>query len=299
MHIPDIIHHIAPADADRWHPLWARCRQSWLQAWPQHEHRLWDDGEDIDRLVRDHYPEHWCMYQEFPAHIMRIDFARLCILHRYGGIYSDMDVFCYRDFRSDICAPVMIMPAPWGDVAVENALMSSEPAHDFWLACMRRARDLWAGSAPEHLRPDWHHSRAQQRMITAVAGPECVASVVCQYPETEVVLFAAEQFNNHGLSWAPDFRTKHVLTGVWGHEASDRLELDRVQSRPDISWRDYMGERFLAEANRFCPVPVTSIDQFDFYHDYTNGGYLRDREVTIERDGADPDAVSGAGASYG
>ena len=97
--IPRIIHHIAPVNTAAWHPFWAHCRQSWIDAFPNHDHVLWNDSEDLDRIVRDHYPRYWNLYQSFPVHIMRIDFARLCILHRYGGIYADMDYYCTATLR--------------------------------------------------------------------------------------------------------------------------------------------------------------------------------------------------------
>ena len=67
MNIPKIIHHIAPQDSSRWHPLWARCRQSWLDQFAGFEFRLWNDADDIDELVRSEYPQYWQLYQDFQA----------------------------------------------------------------------------------------------------------------------------------------------------------------------------------------------------------------------------------------
>ena len=46
----------------------------------------------IDFNARIHYPEHWERYKAFPYAIMRCDFVRSCVLHRYGGAYVDLDV---------------------------------------------------------------------------------------------------------------------------------------------------------------------------------------------------------------
>ena len=96
-----IIHHIAPENKSSWHPLWIKCYESWKKVFGnKFEFKLWNDKEDIDRLVKNKYNKFYDIYRSFPAHIMKIDFARLCILHSYGGIYSDMDVFCYKDFTA-------------------------------------------------------------------------------------------------------------------------------------------------------------------------------------------------------
>ena len=107
MSIPKIIHQIAPANKDDWHPLWLKCCQTWQKHFPDFDYKLWNDEDDIDKFVRDYYPQYYNIYLEFPLHIMRIDFARLFILHHYGGIYADMDVYCHSNFyeqlEKDLC----------------------------------------------------------------------------------------------------------------------------------------------------------------------------------------------------
>jgi len=139
--IPRIIHHIAPVDTDAWHPFWAQCRQSWIDAFPNHDHVLWNDSEDLDRIVRDHYPRYWNLYRSFPVHIMRIDFARLCILHRYGGIYADMDYFCYDNFEDQLSTNHSIylvenLTEEFTNATVENSLMAAEENNKFFLDTM-------------------------------------------------------------------------------------------------------------------------------------------------------------------
>ena len=97
--IPKIIHHIAPKFPNSWHYFWQKCYDSWKTQFSDYEFIMWNDKDDIDNFVKIHYKEHWNLYRAFPFHIMRIDFARLCILHKFGGIYADMDVFCYKNFE--------------------------------------------------------------------------------------------------------------------------------------------------------------------------------------------------------
>ena len=51
--------------------------------------RIWDEPR-LDTLILQ-YPEFIDMYRSFPNKFYKIDFMRPLILHRYGGVYMDMD----------------------------------------------------------------------------------------------------------------------------------------------------------------------------------------------------------------
>ena len=53
-------------------------------------YHLWNAAE-IESLMKMHYPNYWAMYCDVPYPAMRCGIGRLAILHRYGGLYSDMD----------------------------------------------------------------------------------------------------------------------------------------------------------------------------------------------------------------
>lgn len=40
--ISKIIHHIAPENKNRWHPLWQRCYDSWKEQFIDFEFILWE-----------------------------------------------------------------------------------------------------------------------------------------------------------------------------------------------------------------------------------------------------------------
>lgn len=56
------------------------------------EYKLWREA-DILKLIEDHYPEHVELYNMYPYMIQKCDVARYFILHRYGGLYADLDIF--------------------------------------------------------------------------------------------------------------------------------------------------------------------------------------------------------------
>jgi len=97
--IPKIIHHIAPLNQLQWNPIWHKCRNSWIENFPEYQIKLWNDNTDLNDLIETYYPQFAKNYHEFPFKIMKINFARFALLHHYGGIYADMDIFCYKNFH--------------------------------------------------------------------------------------------------------------------------------------------------------------------------------------------------------
>lgn len=66
---------------------------SWLFHNPGFKRIVWDD-EDNRNLIALHYPWFLSTYDSLPKHIEKVDAARIFYLHKFGGVYSDMDVEC-------------------------------------------------------------------------------------------------------------------------------------------------------------------------------------------------------------
>lgn len=263
MSISKIIHHIAPANRSRWHPMWERCYPSWQEHFGDFEHKLWNDEDDIDNIVKDYYPQYYNTYLEFPLHIMRIDFARFCILHRYGGIYADMDVYCYKNFYSDLTDSVYIQHAPYGNAPIENALMASEANNEFWLKCMDKSVETYKNKVKLRNNTLDLKYRLDQLIITSSTGPHLVFEVLKENPNS-VYILPGVLYNNHGLSYHPEYRTKHMLTAMWGKEAYNNKDV------------------YIEELNKYSDMAGVTIDTFDFYKDYTNGGYLKESYFNLD-----------------
>lgn len=134
--IPKIIHHTGPTNPEKWHPIWKDCRESWKNQFPNFEFILWND-EDIRSLVEREYNEFLELYDTFPYNIMRVDFSRFCILHSYGGIYADLDIYCYKNFYDLLKEDIYIVESweDWGEI-VQNSLMISTKNNKFWMKCI-------------------------------------------------------------------------------------------------------------------------------------------------------------------
>lgn len=217
--IPKIIHHIAPKDRKLWHPLWNPCYMSWFDQYPEDEykHILWNDREDIDNLVRDNYSQYFEFYNNLPYHIMKIDIARLLILHNMGGIYTDMDVFCYQNFFNDITKEITLMEASCDSEMVQNCLMSSIPNSNFIIECIEKIKDKFY-NYNEKIPPVYVDNRYEfDNYIKEITGPHTLSEIYKNNPES-IGLFNKENYNCNAKYYNKYLKTRHFLTGIWGSE---------------------------------------------------------------------------------
>lgn len=140
--IPKIIHQTAPSDINEWHPIWKECQHSWIDNHKDFVYILWSD-ENIFDLIKNHYSEYLNFYKTLPLKIIQIDFARFCILHFCGGIYADMDIYCYKNFYSMLNDDLYLVESwmDWGE-KVQNSLMVSSQGNEFWKKCMMNSKNL-------------------------------------------------------------------------------------------------------------------------------------------------------------
>jgi len=271
MTIPKIIHHISPKNRDRWHPLWDRCYPTWKKAYPDFEHKLWNDEEDIDNLIKDKWPEYWDFYNKLPVHIMKIEIGRLALLYHYGGFYVDMDVYCYRNFYQELKRDLYIMEAPFGEESLENALMISSKNNPFWLKCMNKVIDRYKNIISKHeIKIPFNDSKRDQYLIIACAGPNLVSIVFRDEGLGVKNVLPGFLFNNHGLAYHPEFRTKHLLTGLWGGEAIDKLESDSKGN-----YKTALSRWYIEEIGNYADLPENlTLNELDLYKDYTKGRFL-------------------------
>lgn len=139
--------------------------------------------------------------------IRQADFCRLMVLHRFGGIYLDLDVLCVRSL-----APLLRLPLFAADEPVEhkkrwgrrpgtlfpcNAVLGSQPHHPFWeseMATFRERCNSWE-------RRHGHRHRQRGGTPTAapiMTGPHMMAPVWREYRkrgrQPELVLLPTETF---------------------------------------------------------------------------------------------------------
>jgi mannosyltransferase OCH1-like enzyme len=284
MTIPKIIHHIAPSDVSKWHPLWFKCRESWKKNFPNYKFILWNDCEDIDNFVKENYPQYWNLYNLFPVHIMRIDFVRLCILHKYGGIYADMDVFCYKNFEDYMTKEIYFLQNTtneFTDVEYENSIMASIPNHYFLKELMKYTQTCYI-----HFKNLFNKENKYWRdeynsmIVNNITGSGLISSAINQLNKHfNINIFDCEKFNNRPASYDKNFYTKHIHTSIWGNEYIEysKKNFDRLLILNGFLYMtsNLSKEQINQFKNNNDKFEIIMYDNFDFYKDYTNGMYLK------------------------
>jgi hypothetical protein len=272
--IPKIIHQTGPTDLTKWHPLWFKCQESWKKNFLDFEYRFWND-EEIDELIEEHFPQYWKMYNEFPIHILKIDFVRLCFMYQYGGIYADLDYYCYSNFYDELKNEVYLVENPFGNDPIENSLMCSVPKHDFWIECMELTKERYEyvkRKFPERIDNlkiiscDEHHGlKLRPQIVFLLTGTNHLSSAF-RMTRQKVSTLPGKWFNNNDISYHTSYVTKHVHTGLWGEESIQLFH----------SKEDYQ------KVLRNIPI-----EEFDFYTDYSNGKFLMEDYHGFDKNDSD------------
>ena len=234
--IPKIIHHIAPEDKKKWHPVWDRCYPTWLQHFPESEykHMMWADDRSLDRLVIGEFPHYMSNFVPL-KHIQKIDIAKLVMLYKYGGLYTDMDYFCRSNFFDDFKNKVILSGSPHKQETLQNGLIAAEPRHPFILqhiedifVNIRNVRDIKDDMS--------HHDHVQ-----ATTGPFALDKSYFRNKQYWVDIQVLDYKTYNPLVTAFYHKNEmtgvkciHLLTGWWGKETRKEK---RVARRQYEDWR--------------------------------------------------------------
>lgn len=298
--IPKIIHQIAPADQSRWHVFWNPCHESWKKNFPDYKFMLWNDQEDIDIFVKENYKQYWNLYKAFPFHIMRIDFVRLCLLDYFGGIYADMDVFCYKNFNNYLTKDVYFLENKifeYTDSQFENSMMASVPKHRLIQELTKYCKTSFITfrnefKVDENTKDGWR-SVSNDNKVNNSTGSGMISAGIRQLAQYfDVGKLECKLFNNRPGSYDKSFYTKHVHTSVWGNEYLN-IQPSRVNSTVDKldSFLIINGSMYSANGRKVTEETIQKIKDnghtvelinavdFNFYKDYTNKKYLTDNNL--------------------
>ncbi len=87
-----------------------------------------------DKLVQNEYPEYLNKYLSFKYPIEKVDMVRLCFLHKWGGVYCDLDLYPAYDFYDEIkdneCS---LLCSPMDSKTFTNMFMAGKAGHPFWI----------------------------------------------------------------------------------------------------------------------------------------------------------------------
>ncbi len=119
---------------------------SWSDLNPNWKHVLWTPELSL-ACVEKYYGQYSELYKSFPKPIQRSDFMRYCVLHRYGGVYADMDTTCKKSMDELLTLSnsqsVGLSNDPLYQVA--NCFMVSKTSqHPFWPAILKEIQNNYS-----------------------------------------------------------------------------------------------------------------------------------------------------------
>ncbi|AOM80174.1 glycosyltransferase family 32 protein [Pedobacter steynii] len=93
MEIPAIIHQTWKNAAIP--EEFAASVNSWKNLHPDWKYSLWTDDMNVG-FLESYFPDFLDIYRSYPSHIQRVDAVRYFILYQFGGIYVDLDFYCFK-----------------------------------------------------------------------------------------------------------------------------------------------------------------------------------------------------------
>jgi mannosyltransferase OCH1-like enzyme len=277
--IPRIIHQTAPKSKIDWHPMWFKCQDSWKNHYNGFQYILWND-DDIHSLIEKYYPQYFELYCSFPIHILKIDFSRFCILDHMGGIYADMDMFCYINFYNELTKNAYVVQSI-KDEFIENSLMAGIPDNKFFQQCMKTSVERFNHAKRNHHLFDYmikiHNNfrelaGAKSFLIFYIAGTNLVSNVFRKFDKNYVDSLSGWRYNNVQFAYDKEFRTKHMHTCSWGDE--DIRKTKFLATEKGLSFDEHLKHEY--KQMRFI-----DIDNFDFYADYSKGTYIKEDPMDL------------------
>ena len=205
---------------------WAPFQRTWREHHPDWEYRFWTDV-DLRELVRRDYPWFLATYDGYKQPIRRVDAARYFIMHRYGGVYADLDFECLRPidhlirnheivFGLEPKVHASLPIAKQGGFAriVCNAFLASEAWHPFWdhvferLEASREEASPLEATGPFFLTRAYERYREPQRVYLAeakllypISNEERRAGILENPPERARVSTDAFAIHHWSGSW--------------------------------------------------------------------------------------------------
>lgn len=228
---------------------WQESVRNWHAFHPDWKIVLWTDVQ-LRELVAQYFPERLALYDSYPINIMRVDFARYCILQLFGGIYCDLDICPVTTFEPLLAfydaygADVVISEsavAHRGSQNLTNAFMISRPKAPFWDLVWQILQK------PYKYGPWWKKPVGVSRHYKIIfeTGPGVINEAVTEYrtrnPPRDVdswtdVQVLPRQFVQHTPHWkkrpsqAPGNLAKLLQGGSW-----HRLD-SKMATQADEAW---------------------------------------------------------------
>jgi len=117
---------------------------NWKKLYPDYEIKLYDNQDCIDFLSKEYGQEFVDLFNYIQDGPIKADFWRLCMLYKYGGIYSDIDVEPLVNIETILEKDVSFLTCV---SAIKNQLnphfIISKPNHDILKQCIDKYIEMY------------------------------------------------------------------------------------------------------------------------------------------------------------
>lgn len=110
---------------------WKKSNSEWKKIHPTWKYILWNDLM-VYNMIKDYYPFFLETYLNYKYPIQRVDAAKYFILHRYGGIYVDLDLYPNEPIDKYFTSTGIDAYFSYGKSCVGNSFMASKKNSIFW-----------------------------------------------------------------------------------------------------------------------------------------------------------------------
>ena len=151
----------------------------WDSVNPDFSRRFFDDKQQ-SAWVKENYPDAWPAFSAMKLPAGRADLFRYCLMHKYGGVWSDVDIvprIPLSKFLNANASLVVVHDGGMGSphIYLYNAFMAATPGHPI----MRRAIDI----VIEH-----YNKRLRKRAVDCT-GPGVLWRAVNDVQKTKPISF--------------------------------------------------------------------------------------------------------------
>lgn len=133
--------------------------QSWKDLHPSWEFKFYTDADNL-AFVTANYPELLAQYNAYKYPIQRVDLVRCLYLRKFGGVYVDIDMICYKAIDPLMKNTSLVLTDIRGDLKkpyITNAFMASTIDHPYWTAVIKDMTEA-ANTNTGNMVKDVHNS---------------------------------------------------------------------------------------------------------------------------------------------
>ena len=173
-------------------------RDSWINKNPNWFYMSWNLS-NCNKLIKQFYPQHLQMFKNYPYDIQRCDAIRYFILHRYGGLYADMDYYCNKPWDEVVNKypeTLYLVQTPNNissyKIHISNSLMySAVKNHPYWNSIFIEME----------LKKDSPYYYNRHLTIMMTTGPSIINRIFNKYKyRYRINYYPANLFHPYGLA---------------------------------------------------------------------------------------------------